>query len=188
MFPTDPVVQPPLPVFPVGPATSPVACDTLGPLPCPGPEGSPFGPARVPHTGPGSDPRSAPSTLAPPARRPAGACPPATCSRSGSRVGVSNSGPTNTLRLVGARLPATCLASAAAFVSTSGPLFAEVTYTTGDVFPACDTDPVAAAPSYLGRDAGVPRSAPSPTPTSCSPNGDTTRGCYLAAPGSCSDA
>jgi len=82
----------------------------------------------------------------------------------------------------------TCPAGAAASVGAGGPLFAGVTYTTGDVFPAGDTDPAAEAPSYPGRDVGVPPSAPSPTPVSCSPNGDATRGWYPAALGSCGDA
>ena len=64
VFPTDPVVEPPLSVFPTGTATSPVARDTSGPLPCPGPEGSPSGPAPAHDTGPGL----APLTPAPPAR------------------------------------------------------------------------------------------------------------------------
>jgi len=64
VFPTDPVVEPPLTVFPTGPATSPVARDTSGPLPCPGPTGSPSGPALAPDASPGS----APPTPAPPAR------------------------------------------------------------------------------------------------------------------------
>jgi len=64
VFPINPVAEPPLPVFPVGTAMPPVARDTSGPLPCPGPEGSPSGPAPAHDTGPGSTP----PTLAPPAR------------------------------------------------------------------------------------------------------------------------
>ena len=63
MFPTDPVVEPPLPVFPAGTATSPAARDTSGPLPCPGPEGSPSGSTPAHDAGLGS----APPTPAPPA-------------------------------------------------------------------------------------------------------------------------
>ena len=98
------------------------------------------------------------------------------CTRHGSRVGDSDSGPTGTLRLAGARLPATCPAGAAAFVGTGGPLVAGVTYATGGVFSTGDTDTTAEAPWYQCCDAGVPPVASSPTPASCSPYGDTTRG------------
>ena len=63
VFPTDPVVEPPLPVFPAGTVPPPVVRDTPGPLPCSGPEVSPSGPAPAHDTGPGS----APLTPAPPA-------------------------------------------------------------------------------------------------------------------------
>ena len=63
VFPTDPVVEPPLPVFPAGTVPPPVVRDTPGPLPCSGPEVSPSGPASAHDTGPGS----APLTPAPPA-------------------------------------------------------------------------------------------------------------------------
>jgi len=64
VFPTDPVVKPPLPVFPAGSVPPPIVRDTPGPLPCPGPEGSPSGPAPAHDTGPGT----APPTPALPAR------------------------------------------------------------------------------------------------------------------------
>jgi hypothetical protein len=67
VFPTDPVVEPPLTVFPAGTATSPVARDTSGPLPCPGPEVPPSGPAPAPDAGPGSAP-SPPVRFAQPVR------------------------------------------------------------------------------------------------------------------------
>jgi hypothetical protein len=74
LFPTDAVVAPPLQLSPAGttapcPSLGPcpsssAASDTLGPAPCPGMEGSPFGttPITAPAMGPG------PSTLAPPTR------------------------------------------------------------------------------------------------------------------------
>jgi len=49
-------------------------------------------------------------------------------------------------------------------------------YATGGVFSANDTDIVAKAPSYPCRDAGVPPFASSPTPASCSLDGDVTSG------------
>jgi len=58
----------------------------------------------------------------------------------------------------------------------------------GGVFPAGDTDTAAEAPSCPCRDAGVPPTGSSPTPASCSPYGDATRGWYTAAPGSFNDA
>ena len=73
VFPTDPVVDPPLQLFPAGTAmsypspgpcpNSPVTRDTPGPAPCHGLEGSPSRPAPAPEprAGPG------PLTLAPPA-------------------------------------------------------------------------------------------------------------------------
>jgi len=108
------------------------------------------------------------------------------CPRRGSQT--SDSGPTGTLRPAGARLPMTCPASVAASIGTGGPLFAGVTYAIGGVFSTGDTDTATEAPSYPCRDTGVPPSASSPTPASCSPNGDATRGWYPAALGSCSDA
>ncbi|XP_021317708.1 uncharacterized protein LOC110435924 [Sorghum bicolor] len=47
-----------------------------------------------------------------------------------------------------------CPAGAPASVGTGGPLFAGVTYATGGVFHAGDTDTVVAAPSWPCRDAG----------------------------------
>jgi len=73
MFPTDPVVEPPLALFHAGTATScpspgscpspPVAPDTMRPVPGPGLEGSPSGPAPAHDTSLGS----ATPTPAPPA-------------------------------------------------------------------------------------------------------------------------
>ena len=110
------------------------------------------------------------------------------CAQHGSRVGDSDSSPTDTLRPAGARLPATCPVGAAASVGTGGPLFAGVTYATGNVLSASDTDTAAEAPSYPCRDAGVPPTASSPTPASCSPYGDAIRGWYPATSSSCGDA
>jgi len=95
------------------------------------------------------------------------------CPRRGSWTGDSD--PTSTLCPAGARLPATCLAGATASVGTGSPLFAGVTYATGGVFPAGYTDTAAEAPSCPCCDAGVPPTASSLTPVSCSPYGDTTR-------------
>jgi len=64
-------------------------------------------------------------------------------------------------RPAGARLPATCPASAAVSVGNGGPLFTGVTYAIGGVFSAGDTDTAAEAPSYPYRDVGVPPSASS---------------------------
>jgi len=67
VVPTDPVVEPPLPVFPAGTTScpsSPVARDTPRPVPCPGLEGSAFGPVPAHDTGP----ESATPTPAPLAR------------------------------------------------------------------------------------------------------------------------
>ena len=74
MFPTNPVVEPPLPLFPAGTATlcplsepcpsPPVARDTTGPVPGLGLEGSPSGLAPAHNTGLGSTT----PTLAPPSR------------------------------------------------------------------------------------------------------------------------
>jgi len=86
-----------------------------------------------------------------------------------TRSQTVDSSPTGTLRPAGARLPAMCPAGAPASVSTGGPLFAGVTYATGGVFHAGDTDTVVAAPSWPCRDAGVPPTASAPTHASYSP-------------------
>ena len=90
-----------------------------------------------------------------------------------------------------ARLPATCPAGAAASITTGGPFFTRVPYLTNDFFSAGNIDTAAEAigcPACPCCDAGVPPTAPSPTPASCASYGDATRGWYPAAPGSCGDA
>ena len=176
VFPIDPVVEPPLPLFPVLLRRRLPVTPGAGTLP--GPRGATFWTGPCARPGPDSGPTG---TL-----RPAGACLPATCPRCGSRT--DDSDPTGTLRLADARLPAMCPAGAAAYVGIGGPLFAGVTYAISNVFSTGDTESAAEDPSYQGRDAGVPSSASLPTPASCSFDGDTTRGWYPTAPGSCGDA
>ena len=184
MFPTNPVVQPPLPLFLAGTATPcpslglcpspPVTRDTTGPVPGLGLVGSPLRPAPAHDTSPGS--ATSTPVPAPPARF---AQPVLVYQRRAHGSGPGQATPPP---------PARFAQPVRVSVGTGGPIFAGVTYAIDDVFSAGDTDTAAEAPSYPCRDASVPPSASSPTPASCSSDGDAARGWYPAAPGSCGDA
>jgi hypothetical protein len=196
LFSTDAVVEPP--ILPLSAGTrSPPDGPTLGPVPCPGPVGSPtvVSPLRGPRlrSPPGRagvvglhhlrGRRYRPSAPL----RPAGASllAPAPGAHVAGR-GTTTAGSSGTLRPAGARLPAPAVAAGVRTSTAS-----TVAVPTGDLssggtaggpVPARDTYTFAATTHSTCRDAGVPPTAPSPRPAARPPDGDAARGWYPAAP------
>jgi hypothetical protein len=165
LFPTETVVEPPLQLSPAGTATP---RPSPGPCPSSPPASDTPGPAPCPGLE-GSPSGTAPVTVPDAGPGPSTPAPP---TRFAQPV------------LVYQRRARTAPPPPSPPVAPSSP--GSPPTTSG--FSAGDADTAAAAPSCPCRDAGVPPTASSPTPTSCSPYGDATRGWDPAAPGSCGDA
>ena len=173
---TDPVVEPPLSMFPAGPATPcpssgscsspPAARDTTGPVPGPGLEGSPPGSATPPPT--------LPARFAQPVR---------VYQRRAHDAGPGPARFAQQVRVYQrrARLPSLPPSAPVAPSSSGSPL-----PPAGSSPPTTPTPPPRPPATRVAT--SVPPAASSPTPASCSPYCDVTRGWYPAAPGSCGDA